>query len=194
MSSAFRTPLYDAHLAAGGKIVEFAGWDMPVQYGSVLAEAKAVRDGVGMFDVSHMGRLRFTGERVAQYLEWVTSNDLSKLADGTGQYSLLPNAAGGLVDDIIVYRVSPIEYRMVVNAANHEKDVAHLKAQNKFEVDMEDQTSATAMIAVQGPTATATLAGLSDKPAAFEEAPMFGLVDALVGGISVLRCRSGHTG
>ncbi len=186
--------MYDAHVAAGGKIVEFAGWDMPVQYASVLAEAKAVRDGVGMFDVSHMGRLRFTGERVGQYLEWVTSNDLSKLEDGAGQYSLLPNANGGLVDDIIVYRVSEFEYRMVVNAANHEKDVAHLKGQNSFDVAVEDQTTATAMIAVQGPTATATLAGLSDQPLAFHDAPMFGLVNALVADVQVFACRSGYTG
>ena len=134
-------------------MVEFAGFDMPVQYKSVLAESKAVRDSAGMFDVSHMARLRFTGDRVLEYLEFVTANDVATLEDMKGQYSMLPNENGGLVDDIIVYRLSEGEYHMVLNAANHAKDVAHLISYNDFGVEMVDYTKETAMIAVQGPKA-----------------------------------------
>lgn len=117
--SMLRTPLYDCHVEAGGRLVEFAGWEMPVQYASVIQEAKAVREHAGMFDVSHMARLVLKGSRVFEFLEHITSNDVSKLTDGTGQYSLLPNAQGGCVDDIIVYRLEPEKYAMVVNASNH---------------------------------------------------------------------------
>ncbi len=191
---ALRTPLYADHLAANARIVEFAGWDMPVQYDSVIAEAKAVREHAGMFDVSHMARLILRGERVFDYLEHVTSNDVPKLADGTGQYSLLPNATGGLVDDIIVYRIHETEYRMVVNAANHAKDLAHLQVQNTYLVTIEDITLETAMIAVQGPAAVTILAGMSDAEAAFLDAPAFGVVEAQVAGVPVFAIRSGYTG
>src|SRR5436309_3103125 len=100
-----RTALYEQHLESGGRMVGFAGYDMPVQYGSVILESKAVRESAGMFDVSHMARLSLKGEKVFDYLEWVTSNDVPKLTDGQGQYSLLPNEQGGCVDDIIVYRL-----------------------------------------------------------------------------------------
>ena len=103
-----------------------------------------------MFDVSHMARLWLRGERVAEFLEWITANDISKLVDGHGQYSLLPNFQGGCVDDIIVYRVNQTTFRMVVNASNHSKDVAWMNEQNSFGVEIEDESGATAMIAVQG--------------------------------------------
>jgi aminomethyltransferase len=175
-------------------MVPFAGYDMPVQYASIIAEARAVREGVGMFDVSHMARLTLTGEGVLAFLERVTSNDVAKLVPGTGHYSLLPNEQGGIVDDIIVYKIHDTEYRMVVNANNHEKDVAWLKAHNDEGVTIEDNTDATAMIAVQGPTATETIAGLSDKPEAFREAPFFGVVEGSVAGVPVFAARSGYTG
>lgn len=189
-----RTPLYDQHIAAGGRMVPFAGYDMPVQYASIIAESKAVREGVGMFDVSHMARLRFTGEGLLTYLERVTSNDVSKLKDGTGQYSLLPNPEGGCVDDIIVYRITEDEFRMVVNASNHAKDVAWLKENNAEGLTIEDLTDATAMIAVQGPTATETLAAISDAPDALREAGMFGVVNCTIGGVKCFAPRSGYTG
>lgn len=175
-------------------MVEFAGYEMPVQYTSVIAEATAVRKEAGMFDVSHMARLQLTGTRVLEFLEHVTTNDVSKLENGRGQYSLLPNADGGVVDDIIVYRISETEYRMVVNAANHAKDVAWLKQNNTFGVDMVDWTAQTAMIAVQGPRAAAILAGMASDPAAIEAAPMFGFIDQTIAGISVWGARSGYTG
>lgn len=175
-------------------MVPFAGYEMPVQYASIIAESKAVRDGCGMFDVSHMARLKLTGERVLEFLEHVTTNDVAKLTDGAGQYSLLPNAIGGCVDDIIVYRINAREFRMVVNASNHEKDVAWLNEQNSFGVSIEDYTDATAMIAVQGPEATELLAGLSDAPEAIKNAGMFGIVNCTIAGVSCFAPRSGYTG
>ena len=189
-----RTPLYAAHAREGGKMVPYAGYDMPVQYTSVIAESKAVREGVGMFDVSHMARLRFTGAKVLDFLEQITSNDVAKLDNGRGQYSLLPNKSGGCVDDIIVYRIGEHEYRMVVNAANHQKDVAWMKSENSFGVVIEDHTEPTAMIAVQGPRAVELLASLSEKPEALRAAPMFGIVDCHIAGVSCFAPRSGYTG
>ncbi len=175
-------------------MVEFAGYDMPVQYTSVIAESKAVREGAGMFDVSHMARLKFTGERVLEYLEFVTANDVASLSDLQGQYSMLPNENGGLVDDIIVYRINEGEYRMVVNAANHAKDVAHLKRHNTHGVEMSDYTDQTAMIAVQGPKAAQIVAGLSDKPEELKAVPFFSVVLCNVAGVEAFAARSGYTG
>lgn len=192
--SNLRTALYDAHVAAGGKIVEFAGYDMPVHYGSVIAEAKAVREGAGMFDVSHMARLWIKGNRSQEFLEWVTANDVAKLEDGHGQYSLLPNENGGLVDDIIVYRIADSVYRMVVNASNHQKDWKWLNDQNKFNVQLTDETANTSMIAVQGPKACEILGKLSPAGEELEKLPFFGLRYTTVGGIHVFAPKSGYTG
>ncbi|MDX2064888.1 MAG: glycine cleavage system aminomethyltransferase GcvT [Fimbriimonadaceae bacterium] len=189
-----RTPLYEAHLRAGARIVPFAGYDMPVQYDSVIAEAKAVRGGVGMFDVSHMARLRLTGPEIVDALEAITVNEVSALADGRGHYSLLTNRNGGVVDDIILYRESETEFMMVVNAANHAKDAAWLRAELPESVTLEDRTDATAMIAVQGPTATETLAGLSPDGEAIRTAPMFGIVRTSIADVPVWMARSGYTG
>lgn len=192
--TAKKTPLHAAHVAMGGRMVEFAGYDMPVQYQGVIAEAQAVREGAGMFDVSHMARLRFHGEHTLAFLEFLTSNDVAKLEDGRGQYSLLPNASGGVVDDIIVYRLAVNEFRMVVNAANHEKDVAWIRKHLPEGILMEDHTEHTAMIAVQGPKAAEILAGLSDVPSEILEAPMFGVVHGTIAGHPCFAARSGYTG
>ena len=167
---------------------------MPVQYASVIAECKAVRDHAGMFDVSHMARLRLKGPRVQEYLEWITANDVSKLGDNQGEYSLLTNPKGGCVDDIIVYRLEAEKFAMVVNAANHEKDVAWMKSQNSFDVDIKDETDETAMIAVQGPAAVRLLAEHSDEPEALQAASAFGVVQANIGGVDCFCARSGYTG
>lgn len=189
-----RTALYDRHVAAGGRMVEFAGWEMPVQYSSVIAEAKAVRDGAGMFDVGHMARLWFRGERVLEFLEWITANDVAELEDGRGHYSLLPNDRGGLVDDIIVYRVDATTFRMVVNAANHQKDVSWIKSKNTFGVEIEDETMGTAMIAVQGPKAAEIVGRLSPAGSALGELPFFGTVMTTVAGVPCFAPKSGYTG
>jgi aminomethyltransferase len=189
-----QTPLHASHLALGGRMVPFAGYDMPVQYQGVIAEAKAVRESAGMFDVSHMARLSLRGTRTLEFLEWVTTNDVAKLEDGRGQYSLLPNDRGGCVDDIIVYRLAPDAFRMVVNASNHEKDVAWLRAHNRYEVQIEDETGRTAMIAVQGPEAVAILKKLSQDDAELDSAPPFGVVESRFGGVECFAARSGYTG
>lgn len=189
-----QSPLHQAHLNAKARMVPFAGYDMPVQYEGVISECLAVRTHAGMFDVSHMARLRFRGERTQEFLQWVTSADVARLADMTGQYSLLPNENGGVVDDIIVYRLQQDQFAMVVNAANHAKDVAWLKAQNTFGVEMVDVTTETCMIAVQGPHATSLLAEHSDQEEALLNAPMFGVVNAHIGDVATMCCRSGYTG
>ena len=188
------TPLYEAHLKLGGRIVEFAGTLLPVQYKGVIAECQAVRERAGMFDVSHMARLKFTGANTLEFLEWVTSNDVAKLEDGNGQYSLLPNAHGGVVDDIIVYHIKGDEFKMVVNAANHAKDVAHLVAQNTFGVDMEDYSDSTAMIAVQGPEASKIVASIASRPNELLSTAFFGTLDVEVGDVDCFAARSGYTG
>jgi len=189
-----RTALYENHVAAGGKMVEFAGYEMPVHYGSVIAEAKAVREGAGMFDVSHMARLWVRGNRSKEYLEWITANDVSKLEDSHGQYSFLPNEQGGVVDDIIVYRIADSVYRMVVNAANHQKDWEWLNEKNTFNCQLADETENTSMIAVQGPKATEVISMLSPAGAELAELPFFGLKYTTVAGIHVFAPKSGYTG
>ncbi len=175
-------------------MVEFAGWDMPVQYGSVIAESKAVREKAGMFDVGHMARLWFRGERTLEFLEWITANDVTELTDNQGHYSLLPNASGGLVDDIIVYRVNGTTFRMVVNAANYAKDVAWIKSQNTFGVDIEDETMGTSMIAVQGPKASEIVASLSPDGAKFADMPFFAMLETTIAGVPCFAPKSGYTG
>ena len=189
-----RTPLYDAHVARNGRIVPFAGYEMPVQYTGILAETEAVRTHAGIFDVSHMARLDLRGAGALAFLEHVTSNDVAKLGDGRGQYSLLPNAEGGTVDDIIVYRRAAEEYRMVVNASNHAKDVAWLRGHDALDLEIDDVTPETFLIAVQGPKAVELVASLADDPEAIRAAPFFGTVETRIAGIPAFAARSGYTG
>ena len=132
MSEAKKTPLYNAHVALGAKMVEFAGWQMPIQYVGLKEEHLHVRSSVGIFDVSHMGEIRFKGPQALGSLQWLTSNDVSKLESGQAQYSLLPNNTGGLVDDIIVYCLEKNnDYLVCVNAANKDKDFSWMVKNNK---------------------------------------------------------------
>ncbi len=157
------TPLYQAHLALGAKMVPFAGYEMPIQYTSITSEHLALRGLVGMFDVSHMGEFWIKGPGALEFLQYVTLNDVAKLKVGRAQYSMLPNAQGGVVDDIYLYRTGEEEYLMVVNAANIEKDWGHLqRLAEGFEVRLEDASDAFALIAVQGPNAVAILQKLTD--------------------------------
>src|ERR687887_28665 len=118
MQTLRRTPLHDRHVALGARMVPFAGWEMPVQYEGVIPEHKAVRTDAGVFDVSHMGEIEVEGPQTTPFLQSLLSNDLEKLSDGGAQYTLLTNERGGIIDDLIVYRVSPFRYFLVVNAAN----------------------------------------------------------------------------
>lgn len=188
------TPLHDAHLRSGARMVPFAGYSMPVQYDSVIAESKAVRERAGMFDVSHMGRLRLMGKRALEFLERVTTNDVAKIPISDGHYSLLPNSAGGVVDDIILYKISDEDFGMVVNASNHDKDVAWLQDQNQFDVVIRDDTDETAMIAVQGPQAVEILADLAADGDGLRARDMFGTLNTEIAGVPCFAARSGYTG
>jgi aminomethyltransferase len=189
-----RTPLYDAHLKLNARMVPFAGYDMPVQYASIIAESKAVREGAGMFDVSHMARVSFSGEGVDAFLEQITTNDVSKLGNGQGQYSMMPNLEGGIVDDIIVYRMTADHFEVVFNASNHQKDVEWSKKFMPSTVTMNDTTADTVMVAVQGPTARQIVAQLSDNPTAIQEAALFEVVKCKVAGVDTFAACSGYTG
>src|SRR3954467_8963987 len=159
MQTLRRTPLYERHVAAGARMVPFAGWDMPVQYEGVVAEHRAVRNDCGVFDVSHMGELEIEGPRATGLLQSLLSNDLGRIGDGQAQYTLLTNDAGGIVDDLIAYRRGPDDFLLVVNAANTAADVAHLEAAAGGDVAVDDRSAEHGMIALQGPTSDDVLDG-----------------------------------
>lgn len=159
-----KTPLYDQHVQLGARIVDFAGWLMPVQYSGVIAEHLAVRSTAGLFDVSHMGEFEFSGPDALSCLQWLTANDVSKLAVGQAQYSLLCNEQGGIVDDIIVYRLKPEHYLMVVNAGNIDKDWAWVTQNQHGNATIRNRSSEFALIALQGPKAMHILQKIAVTP------------------------------
>lgn len=159
-----KTALYDKHVSLGAKMVPFAGFEMPVQYTGVTEEHFAVREKAGMFDVSHMGQFFIEGENAEDLLQYVTTNDVSKLEDGQAQYTCLPNGNGGIVDDLIVYKMTAGKYFVVVNASNIDKDWQHIQKYNeKFGAEMRNASDEMSLIAVQGPKATEVLQKLTDK-------------------------------
>jgi aminomethyltransferase len=181
-----RTPLYDRHVALGARMVPFAGWEMPVQYAGVIPEHLAVRRDRGVFDVSHMGQFHVEGPKQLEFLQGLLSNDLSLLADGEAQYTLLTNESGGIVDDLIAYSLGPFRTLLVVNAGNRETAYAWLKEREIHGSDVRDASDEYALLAVQGPTALRSL-GLSDAPP-FTHSPD----DVL--GVETMVCRTGYTG
>ena len=187
-----RTPLHDRHRAAGARLVPFAGWEMPVQYEGVRQEHLAVREGAGMFDVSHMGEVETRGPGAEAFLQRLLSNDVSKLADGGAQYSLLCREDGGVLDDLFTYRLGDDRYLTVTNAANHDRDHAWLAehAAGADGVVVEDAADRFAMLAVQGPAARAAVERVAgaELPARMRTATVaFDGFDALV-------CGTGYTG
>ncbi|MFZ9732033.1 MAG: glycine cleavage system aminomethyltransferase GcvT [Schleiferiaceae bacterium] len=189
-----KTALYEKHLALGAKMVPFAGYEMPVQYAGVSHEHHVVRQKVGMFDVSHMGEFWVEGSEATAFLNSVTSNDVAKLTPGKIQYSCLPNATGGIVDDLLVYCASETKYMLVVNASNMAKDWAWLQQfAPKFDVAMSDASDATALMAVQGPRAVAALQSLTDLDLAGMTYYTFG-VGTFAGVPNVLVSATGYTG
>jgi aminomethyltransferase len=186
-----RTPLYDAHVAAGAKLVDFAGWEMPIQYAGIKQEHLAVRSAVGVFDVSHMGQVRTTGPQAAQRLQRLVSNDVDQMKLQGAQYSLLCNPSGGVIDDLFSYRLAGDDFLTVTNAANHAKDLAWMQGNaTEFDADVIDAADSYAMLAVQGPQARALVAGLADEelPARFTCKPM------RVAGHTMLVAGTGYTG
>ena len=192
-STALKTPLFDWHQSHGGRIVEFAGWLMPVQYSTIVEEHTAVRQRVGVFDISHMGRLTFDGPGMLDWLERVTTNHVGKLKLNQIQYSLVPNERGGLIDDILVYR-QQYGYYVVCNASNRANVVAQLEShRDGAEGNFHDRTEVTAMIAVQGPSALATVQPLFNQP--LEPIKYYHLTMGLVlGDVTAVVSRTGYTG
>src|SRR3954468_17613016 len=163
MQTLLRTPLYDRHLALGARMVPFAGWEMPVQYEGVLQEHRAVRENAGAFDVSHMGELEVEGPRARELLQSLLSNDLDKVEPGGAQYTLLTNERGGIIDDLIAYRLEQGRYLLIVNASNREADFEWLKEHEISGSDVRDVSDDYALLAVQGPRSIERL-GLDDAP------------------------------
>jgi aminomethyltransferase len=188
-----QTPLYDWHQAHGGRLVEFGGWSMPVQYTTIAQEHAAVRERVGLFDISHMGRLTFDGPGVLDWLERVTTNHVARLTDLQIQYSLLATDRGGVIDDILVYR-QPYAYIVVCNASNRGPVKARLEElRDGAEGNFLDRTTDTAMIAVQGPRALETLQPLFDQP--LEPVSYYHFtMGQLRGGLNAVISRTGYTG
>jgi aminomethyltransferase len=188
-----RTPLHDQHLAAGAKMVEFAGFEMPISYAGLKEEHNAVRNSVGMFDVSHMGEIFVEGPEALAFVQWISSNDASKLNIGDVQYSCMPNGKGGIVDDLLVYRLAASRFMLVVNASNLEKDWAWMQQQNSFDVQLSDHSDAYALIALQGPRAAEVLAPLADTPSP-AELKYYSFREGHVAGKPAIISATGYTG
>ncbi len=157
-----KTALFDTHVSLGAKMIPFAGYEMPVRYSSDIEEHKCVREKVGIFDVSHMGEFLIKGPQAENLIQKVSSNDASILKIGQAQYSCLPNDKGGIVDDLLVYRLAPQEYLLVVNASNIDKDWDWIAKHNDMKAAMENISDQLSLFAVQGPNATATLQPITD--------------------------------
>jgi glycine cleavage system T protein (aminomethyltransferase) len=186
MQTLLRTPLYDRHVALGARMVPFAGWEMPVQYEGVIPEHRAVRADCGVFDVSHMGELEVEGPRAGALLQLLLSNDVDRLDDGGAQYTLLTNESGGIVDDLIVYRLTPFRYLLIVNASNREADFEWMKEREIPGSDVRDVSDEYGLLAVQGPRSLERL----DLP----DAPAFSFAEGEIDGIACMINRTGYTG
>ncbi len=181
-----RTPVHDRHVALGARLVPFAGWEMPVQYEGVIPEVRAVRTDSGVFDVSHMGELEVEGPRATDLLQATLSNDLGKIGPREAQYTLLTNERGGIIDDLIAYRLEDFRYLLIVNAANREADYRWLKERELPGSDVRDVSDDYALLAVQGPRAIERL-GLT-------EARQFTFAEGEIDGIQCMVNRTGYTG
>lgn len=191
-SDLMRTACYPWHVAHGGRMVDFAGWEMPVQYSSIVAEHQAVRTSAGLFDISHMGRLRFGGGDARRFLEYLLTNDVGGLAPGQVRYALVTDETGGILDDVLVYRLEE-NHLLVVNASNRVKILNWIEQQRgRFHVTVDDETIATCMLALQGPCAAQLLQPLVDQP--LDELKYYFACAARISGDEGLVSRTGYTG
>ncbi len=184
-------------MALGAKMVPFAGFEMPIQYAGIIAEHRATRSSVGLFDLSHMGELQVHGPDAGPALDQLVSSDIAGLDEGQARYGLLCNEGGTIIDDVIVYRVAADLFLVVVNASNIAKDRGHLEARLPAGTRLEDASSETALIAVQGPRSPVVLSAVTDLPvreASIESLPAFGVTEARVGGVRATVARTGYTG
>lgn len=188
-----KTPLYDVHVESGGKMVPFGGWNMPVQYSGLVDEHTAVRERVGLFDVSHMGEIRVTGPDAVPFVNYLCTNDAEKINDGQAQYTVLPYEDGTVVDDLLIYRFSAENLLLVVNASNIEKDYQWIRDHiGDFKVEVRDESDQTAQIAVQGPKAEALVAGLTDTD--LSQIAYYHFTEGKVAGFPCIISRTGYTG
>lgn len=193
-----RTALYERHVALGAKMVPFAGWEMPIQYAGILAEHRAVRNAAGLFDLGHMGQVDVSGPDALAFLQYTTTNDIGRLAEGQAIYALLPNDTGGVVDDIIVYRqpTGHDGFMVVVNASNTDKDVAwwqELRARRSdLEVTVRNISDELGMIAIQGPNAVEIVNSVASAPV--DDIVNFSWREAEIAGVSCRAARTGYTG
>lgn len=188
-----KTPLFEHHVALGGRMVTFAGWELPIWYSSIIGEHTAVRNAAGLFDVSHMGEIFVEGPEAEQAIDHLTCNDVKVIGDGKAQYSALTTPSGGVVDDIIVYRYSKSRYLICVNAANADRDFAWMQEHNRFKATFANRSAEFGQIALQGPRALdiiARLDGGGDAPAI----PYFFFRDLTMCGVPVIVARTGYTG
>jgi aminomethyltransferase len=195
MSALRRTPLFDLHVARGGRMVDFAGWEMPVQYRSILEEHRAVRRAAGLFDVSHMGEVEVRGPGARAFLDSLLTNDVGRLAPGGVLYSPMCEPSGGVVDDLLAYQRGPDDYFLCVNASNIAKDVAWIRdraATTAADVEIVDVSDAWALLAIQGPLAERLLQPLTGAKLGLIRP--FQFAEATVAGVLCLASRTGYTG
>ncbi len=193
MSELKRTPLRDFHAAHGARLVDFAGWEMPVQYRSILEEHKAVRRTAGLFDVSHMGEVDVRGPEAGKFLNYLVTNDVAKLFPGRVLYSPMCYPTGGVVDDLLVYMRGPDDYFLCINAGNIDKDLAWIREQaKKFDVTITDRCEDYGLLAVQGPKAAAIVQSLTGAKLGLVK--YYHFVEGTVAGVHCLISRTGYTG
>ncbi len=188
------TPLYDEHVALGAKLVPFAGWSMPLQYAGIKAEHDCVRESAGLFDVSHMGQLRVFGPDCVAVVNSLVPNDVARLRDGQGLYTCCCNEAGGVLDDLIIYRRSATEVLVVCNASNHDKIAQHFAAHTADRCGFEDVGAARALLALQGPRALEILKRVGAPSSIDQEVRRFHIAEATLAGRRCSLARTGYTG
>lgn len=194
MTSLKRTPIFPLYAGQESvRCVDFGGWELPVQFSGIQKEHDAVRQRAGLFDVSHMGEVLVTGTNAQAYLQQLTTNDVSKLQDGQAQYSLMCYPDGGVVDDLLVYRLSADQYMLVINASNIEKDIEWMNRHLLGDVVLENRSDETALLALQGPLAEAILSKVTAAPLSQLKSFRF-IPDAVVCGVKALVSRTGYTG
>ena len=186
-----RTKFFNIHKKLNAKVVEFAGYEMPIQYSSIIAEHKAVRDSVGVFDVSHMGEVFVSGEKALEFIQHITVNDASKLFPGRVQYSAMCYEGGGIVDDLLVYNLSENKYLLVINASNIDKDFKWMEDNNKFGVKLNNRSDEYSLLAVQGPKSKEVVEKFSGQKIDLE---YYHFIQTKVSGVDMIISRTGYTG
>ncbi len=188
-----KTPLYEEHLRLKAKIVDFAGWDMPIQYSSIIEETKTVRNSVGLFDVSHMGEIYIEGPDAVKFVDYIITNDFGSIKFGDAVYSPMCKEDGGIIDDLIAYKISKEKALLVVNASNKDKDYEWIKKQSEnFDVEVIDRSDEKALVALQGPKAEELLQKLADIK--LNEIGFYQFAEGRVRGIKAQISRTGYTG